>query len=352
MTILATNGADQAILGHQNQNCGEHFPVINAIPRLLLGTSRNSLLQHHASWFGQWQTNLFKSWTTTNLTAVDPADRLVDRFDTEWRDFDEVGTPELSEIFHQYFDVVPREALTPGQIAVDAGCGAGRWAYELAARGVTVIAIDLGLSVEVAHRNTANLGNVVCVQADVVQLPIRRGSVHLAYSLGVLHHIDRTVDALERLVSAVDPGGYCLVYLYHALENRSVLHRRMFRAVDHVRRRTARLPTPLLSAFSEFVALACYLPLARTSLFLRRIGWVRAADAMPLNYYAERSFRVMRNDSLDRFGTALEKRFTRRQVTELMHAAGLVNITVSNSPPYWHAVGQKVMRQAIEGSAG
>jgi SAM-dependent methyltransferase len=340
MTIVATKGLEQAILGHEEGSCDEIYPVIDNIPRLLVGNSRSSLYQSHSAWFRHWQARSFEHWRP-RPAEHDAGHQLVARFDSEWQHFDDVGTNEHSELFVQYFDVVPPEALTSGKVAVDAGCGAGRWAYELGRRGVKVIAIDLGLSVEVARRNTAEIGNVVCVQADIVTLPLRDGSVDLAYSLGVLHHVDQTSQALAHVANAVAPGGHCLVYLYYALETRSVTHRAIFKAVDVLRRRTVSLPRPLLIAISELVALICYLPLARLSLLLGTIGWSRAAAALPLSYYAKRSFRVMRNDSLDRFGTALEKRYTRAQIRELMTESGLVNITISDGVPFWHAVGQK-----------
>jgi hypothetical protein len=49
----------------------------------------------------------------------------------------------------------------------------------------------------------------------------------------------------------------------------------------------------------------------------------------------------MRTDSLDRFGTRLEKRFTKKQIIKMMEGAGLENILFSNTKPYWCAVGYK-----------
>ena len=49
----------------------------------------------------------------------------------------------------------------------------------------------------------------------------------------------------------------------------------------------------------------------------------------------------MKTDSRDRFGTPLEKRFTRLEITEMMQIAGLDNIKFSDRTPYWCAVGQK-----------
>ena len=62
---------------------------------------------------------------------------------------------------------------------------------------------------------------------------------------------------------------------------------------------------------------------------------------IPLNVYRNASFYTMRTDSLDRFGTKLELRFTKSQIKEMLIKGGLENITFSNSIPYWCAVGFK-----------
>lgn len=231
--------------------------------------------------------------------------------------------------------VVPARRYT---LALDVGCGAGRWAYEVQRRGPRVIALDLGMSIELAARNTLGTGKVACVQGDVRQLPVRDGRIDLAYSLGVLHHVEETERALREVARVIRPGGLFLVYLYYALETRPLLHRLILRMVDWVRRVTSRLPQPLLVAFSTAVAALVYLPLARAALLLRRLGLRRASEALPLSFYADLSFRTMRNDSLDRFGTALEKRHTREEVRSLLESVGLRDVAISPNAPYWHAI--------------
>jgi len=60
---------------------------------------------------------------------------------------------------------------------------------------------------------------------------------------------------------------------------------------------------------------------------------------MPLAYYRHRSFYTMRTAALDRFGTRLEQRFTRLEIEKMMREAGLTDITFSEEPPFWCAVG-------------
>jgi len=49
----------------------------------------------------------------------------------------------------------------------------------------------------------------------------------------------------------------------------------------------------------------------------------------------------MRTDSLDRFGTRLEQRFTKNEIEQMMLNSGLINIKFNKSLPYWCAVGIK-----------
>ena len=50
---------------------------------------------------------------------------------------------------------------------------------------------------------------------------------------------------------------------------------------------------------------------------------------------------ILRNDSLDRFGTTLEKRFSKKEIFSMMKNNGLVNIRFSDTAPFWCAVGFK-----------
>ena len=50
----------------------------------------------------------------------------------------------------------------------------------------------------------------------------------------------------------------------------------------------------------------------------------------------------MRTDALDRFGTKLEHRFTKKEILSMMEISGLENISFDeNHAPYWCAVGYK-----------
>ena len=57
--------------------------------------------------------------------------------------------------------------------------------------------------------------------------------------------------------------------------------------------------------------------------------------------FGYKTFYVLKTDALDRFGTRLEKRFTKNEIREMMAEAGFKDISFSNGTPFWVAIGTK-----------
>ena len=84
------------------------------------------------------------------------------------------------------------------------------------------------------------------------------------------------------------------------------------------------------------------MPFVGFSRFLKMLGVKeKVRSKIPLYGYENKSFYIIRNDSLDRFGTPLEQRFTKKQIQDMMERCGLIEIVFSNNIPYWHVVGKK-----------
>jgi uncharacterized SAM-binding protein YcdF (DUF218 family) len=81
----------------------------------------------------------------------------------------------------------------------------------------------------------------------------------------------------------------------------------------------------------SFLAVLAYRPLARIGALVQRYGG--SPNAIPLSYYRHSSLYTMRTDALDRFGTRLEKRFTRRQIAVMLESAGLSKIRSRDAEP-------------------
>lgn len=327
----------QGLLEHGRAGCYEVYPVIDGISRMLVGTARAELVRARRDWFAARPETMILAERWSGGAAWDP---VITGFDDEWSRFRDVGTADQSRVFDLYFDLVPATCFAPGQTVLDAGSGAGRWAYEVSQRGPRVIAVDLGRSIEVTRANTSP-ERVACVQADLRALPLDADAVDWAYSLGVLHHTDAPELGLANIARTVRRGGPVLLYLYYALDQRGPVFRGVFGAVDLARRVISRQPRAAARAIATVIAASVYWPLARGGAILERAGAPGLAAKMPLSFYRHLSFATMRNDSLDRFGTRLERRYTRAQMQDLMRGAGLVDVRISDALPYWHGIGSK-----------
>ena len=132
-------------------------------------------------------------------------------------------------------------------------------------------------------------------------------------------------------------GAPLLLYLYYAFDNRPLWFRLLWKISDCGRILLSRAPFRVKSFCCDLIATFIYWPIARTLYILEKKGL--EVESLPLSYYRKRSFYVMRTDALDRFGTSLEKRFTKLQIQNMMKKAGLQDIRFNEGPPYWVAVG-------------
>jgi ubiquinone/menaquinone biosynthesis C-methylase UbiE len=267
---------------------------------------------------------------------------VIEGFADEWTRFDqsELSLADREAMFNEYFAVFPWHLLPPHATGFDMGCGSGRWATMVAPKVGMLHCIDPAEgALNVARRNLASYSNCVLHLAGVDAIPLPDASADFGYSLGVLHHIPDTEAGLNACVAKLKPGAPFLVYLYYAFDNRPGWFRLLWRTTEAVRHVLSRSPYSLRFAVSQVIAATVYWPLARIARIAEKLG--RRVDTYPLAYYRRRAFYVMRTDALDRFGTRLEKRFTRRQIEAMMTAAGLIEITFSDRPPHWCASGIK-----------
>jgi len=101
----------------------------------------------------------------------------------------------------------------------------------------------------------------------------------------------------------------------------------------------SRLPFVIRRIATDLVAIIVYFPLARLSKLVEKVGGNPAN--LPLSIYRDHSLYTMRTDSLDRLGTRLEHRFTRKEIQIMLESAGLENIAFRETEPFWCAVGYK-----------
>lgn len=284
-----------------------------------------------------------------SASNVDSA--VVRAFGEEWSYFDQanLSKADFQQVFASYFKIFPWDQLPAAPRGFDLGCGSGRWARGVAPRVGELHCIDASsAALTVARRNLAAFSNVELHCASVDAMPIADGSMDFGYSLGVLHHVPDTSQGIRSCVSKLKAGAPFLVYLYYAFDNKPAWFRAIWRLSDLFRRLICRLPFRLKNAVCIVFAASVYLPLARLTRVLELAGTAnKVLSLIPLSQYRDKSFYTMRTDSLDRFGTRLEQRFTADQIRLMMEDAGLERVQFSPAEPFWCAVGYRKPEAAV-----
>jgi SAM-dependent methyltransferase len=265
---------------------------------------------------------------------------VINSFGHEWAAFDysETETNEaLDAQFHAYCEPIDLSQFNPEtSLAADFGAGSGRWTSRLLPYFSQVYALEPsdGAS-KVLTKKFVNESRVKILQETVGRNSIPSNSLDLAMSLGVLHHIPDTGLAIKDVASKIKSGGVFLCYLYYKLDNKPIYYRGLFWASNSIRWVISRLPYVMRRMIARMIATAVYLPLARTSKLLAKKGL--SVSNIPLHHYADMPFVMLQNDALDRFGTRLEQRFSKKEITEMLGNAGfdLSTLKFSDIEPFW-----------------
>jgi SAM-dependent methyltransferase len=265
---------------------------------------------------------------------------VIASFGHEWATFDyaEDETDEaLDTQFQAYctpLDLSQFNATT--SVAADFGAGSGRWAARILPyfSFVYVLEPSHGAS-NVLKSKFSSEPRMRLLQETVGANSIPAESLDFGMSLGVLHHIPDTGLAIRDISSKIKSGGLFLCYLYYKLEDKPLYYRLLFWVSNSLRWVISRLPYAMRRLTARVIAGFIYLPLARIAKILERRG--KNVSNFPLHHYSEMPFVMLQNDALDRFGTRLEQRFSKNQITEMLNLAGfdLSTLKFSDIEPFW-----------------
>ena len=267
----------------------------------------------------------------------------ITSFGEEWHKFNSFSDNEIQHIGNEYFDVVQPSDLTKEMVALDLGCGSGRWSRFLADKVGFVEAIDPSDAVYSAVKLTQEKNNIRITQAGVDYIPFADQSFDFIICLGVLHHLPDTANALAKAVRKLKKDGLFLLYLYYNLENRGFLFRFTFAFANLLRNIISKMPTAVKFFLCEVIAVLIYFPFILTGKLTKAIFPNKNYyKKIPLSYYIGKNFKIIRNDALDRFGTPLEQRFSKEEIKVMMENAELGELRFSPNEPFWHVIGKRI----------
>jgi SAM-dependent methyltransferase len=265
---------------------------------------------------------------------------VIDSFGQEWAQF-EYFEGDSEEALDRQFGAycAPISLLHFNEnysIAADFGAGSGRWTSRLIPYFKLIYALEPsdGANSVLQDKFKGN-SKVIVMKQTIGENSIPDESLDLGISLGVLHHIPNTSLALKDISRKIKGGGYFLCYLYYNLEDKPLFYRNLFKFADVLRRRISQMSHSHKKIVTIWIAAFVYLPLSRFSRLASGLGV--DVKNFPLHQYARMPFKMLANDSLDRFGTVLEQRFSRKEITEMLREANfdIETLVFSQLEPYW-----------------
>lgn len=265
---------------------------------------------------------------------------VIDSFGREWAAFNymESEADEALDLqFSAYTSIINLSDFNQKtSTAADFGAGSGRWTSRLFPYFTKIYALEPSHgATDVLRNKFAGESRIEILQETIGANSIADESLDLAMSLGVLHHIPDTERALKDIAKKVKSGGTFLCYLYYKLDDKPLLYRTLFSISNTLRIIVSRMPYCARKMIAKVIASTVYFPLARVSKYLGARG--KNISNIPLHHYANMPFIMLQNDALDRFGTRLEQRFSKNEITEMLTNTGfdLATLLFSNAEPFW-----------------
>ena len=278
-------------------SCDRRFPITNGIPRFVESD------ENYAENFGV-------QWHKFRLTQID-------RFN---------GTTLTGSMLMSNSHWSPE--FLRGKVILDAGCGAGRFADELAQNGARVVACDLSSAVDACKKTVDDpsgyrpgRGEVVVIQANLLTLPFKRDVFDAVHCAGVIQHTPDPDKVMRILPNHLKSAGR-VFYNFYEIDPTS-----KFQIIKYfLRRWTPRWRMQNLIAFSRWMCWLLFLP----SWLMSRIPIVRffnrflpICSVHPRGIPLKQQFNMTLLDTVDWYGPHYEIRQDHRKVEELLNEEGL-----------------------------
>ena len=239
---LVDDGKREAVIDEgelQCTNCHQRHPVVQGVPRLVRTEGLVNATREGFAY--QW-----------NKRQRGNAERRAVVYGYE------IG--KFMRWFNQTFTTGLRAAAPASGWLLDAGCGSGEKARELALAfpDHEVVAIDQSNSIARTAWENADLPNLHFVQANVWYPPLARQGFHFAMSIGVLHHTPDTRRAFNAVSELVAPGGDFMTWIY-PLPHEDTFWAGLYRQRDrHFLGLAHRLPHAATMALCRVYVAACF----------------------------------------------------------------------------------------------
>lgn len=175
-----------------------------------------------------------------------------DRFGYEWDKYSEIIKDYEEQFLKWVFPIQPKDFK--GKRILDAGCGIGRnsyWPLKYGAKEVVSFDYD-PRTVNVAKKNLSGFKNSKVSFNSIYDIAYKN-EFDLAFSIGVIHHLEFPKLAVEKLTQATKKGGKVLIWVYGYESNEWIV-----RYINPIRKITSKLPVSISHAIAYLFSAPLY----------------------------------------------------------------------------------------------
>lgn len=249
-----------------------------------------------------------------------------DRFGYEWHNYSEMRA-EYEEQFRRWTAHLQPEDWR-GRRFLDVGCGMGRnsyWPMMYGAAGGLAIDVD-DRSLAAARETLAEFPSVQVEKRSAYAIACT-DEFDIAYSIGVIHHLQEPERALAQMVAATRPGGRVMIWVYGRENNGLIVT-----VLDPLRKALfSRLPVGLVHHLSLYPTVLLWL------LLRLKFGRIAYFDLL-----RRLSFRHQRSIVFDQMLPKIAHYWPRDTVARMMREQGLSDVAlIWVNEMSWCAIGTK-----------
>lgn len=126
-------GGQEIIEGTLQCLCGQIFPIICGVPRMLHGVLKKNLIRLYPDFFNRYPELTDETFVSERDSVIVQKQKTIDRFGYEWTYFHNYDCDN----FEAFVNPLPVNFLK-GKLGLDIGCGAGRHARRASGRGAEI----------------------------------------------------------------------------------------------------------------------------------------------------------------------------------------------------------------------
>jgi len=161
--------------------------------------------------------NIYK--IRNNIIRFVSSDNYSKSFEMQFKKFKDVQFDQVSDEMTNYtkdkFNNITNLANLNEKIVCEIGTGSGRFINEvLKQKPKLVIALDYSGAIEQLKENITTNQDIIYIQADALNNPIKDNSIDFVYSIGVLHHTKSVEKGFKEMCRIAKKNGEVCLSIY------------------------------------------------------------------------------------------------------------------------------------------